>query len=122
MKKINFLNFPSALSRVLACICLCFLVTVTTQANLSSDQVLLKIQKEAKEAKAVKKVKEEKALKPGSLIGQLAQSGYALMFFFDSSCSHCHHFAPTVKSVSDHYGFQVLLRDKYNAPRLRQKY
>lgn len=48
-----------------------------------------------------------KAPKAQTLIGQLAQSGYALMFFFDSKCPHCHNFAPIVKSVSANYGFHV---------------
>lgn len=119
---LTFIHFPSVLRRVLAAICLCFLATVTAQANLSSDQVLLKIQQEKQEKqdnqdkqaqtgknepKEAKKVKEAKALKSDTLIWQLAQSGYALMFFFDSKCPHCHNFAPIVKSVSDNYGFHV---------------
>ncbi|WP_116964228.1 conjugal transfer protein TraF [Fastidiosibacter lacustris] len=55
----------------------------------------------------VKEVKESKEAKAKTLIGQLAQSGYALIFFFHSSCGHCHQFAPIVKSVSTKYGFYV---------------
>lgn len=98
-------------------------------ANLSAESVFLKTQSELNtQDKNVQKkaqdivnskqqmlqidttspVKEvQQTLKAQTLIGQLAQSGYALMFFFDSSCSHCHHFAPTVKSISQTYGFQV---------------
>ncbi len=49
----------------------------------------------------------QQAPKAQTLIGQLAQSGYALMFFFKSTCQFCHHFALIVKSVSVNYGFHV---------------
>ena len=83
-------------------------------ANLSAESIFLKTQSElnTQDKNVQKKAQDivnskQQTLKAQTLIGQLAQSGYALMFFFDSSCSHCHHFASTVKSVSDHYRFQV---------------
>jgi thiol-disulfide isomerase/thioredoxin len=47
------------------------------------------------------------APKANTLIGQLAQQGYALMFFFDSQCPHCENFAPVVKGVASEYGFNT---------------
>lgn len=47
------------------------------------------------------------APKANTLIGELAQQGYALMFFFDSKCPHCENFAPVVKGVASEYGFNT---------------
>ena len=83
-------------------------------ANLSAESIFLKTQSElnTQDKNVQKKAQDivnskQQTLKAQTLIGQLAQSGYALMFFFDSSCLHCYHFAPTVKSISQTYGFQV---------------
>ena len=97
-------------------------------ANLSADSIFLKAQSavNAEDDNAPQKIQQltafnqqpvqinqtqaaekQQSPKAQTLIGQLAQSGYALMFFFDSKCPHCHNFAPIVKSVSANYGFHV---------------
>lgn len=41
------------------------------------------------------------------IIQNLSQE-YGLFFFYSSSCSYCHKFAPIVKSFADSYGWKVL--------------
>ena len=75
-----------------------------SQEVLAFDQQAVQINQAQQIQTAPEK---QQAPKAQTLIGQLAQSGYALMFFFDSKCPHCHNFAPIVKSVSANYGFHV---------------
>ena len=51
---------------------------------------------------------EQPAPKADSPIGQMAQSHYALVFFFETSCPHCRKFAPIVKEIQEQYGFEVV--------------
>ncbi|MCF6768398.1 conjugal transfer protein TraF [Thiotrichales bacterium 19S11-10] len=53
------------------------------------------------------KVSDVKAPKSETSIGKLAKNGYALVYFFDSTCPHCKNFSPIVKAVADDYGFHV---------------
>lgn len=32
---------------------------------------------------------------------------HAFVFFFASTCGHCHHLAPTLQSVAKEYGFHI---------------
>jgi thiol-disulfide isomerase/thioredoxin len=89
-------------------------LSLPLMAKVSEEAILAKttqlmVEKHAPSAISTTKdiPTQSKVEKADTLIGKLAQRGYALMFFFESRCDHCHQLAPIVISVAQSYGFHV---------------